>query len=94
VDILELAILTVLSEEQELSLREIGRYLGVNSKKLAKRIVNLEKKGYIVRKAYIGNGDVIFGITEEGYEELYKNYLVLRDLIKEMEFSLCYKFDC
>lgn len=92
-DILQLAILTMLSED-EMSVREIQEYLGAKRKVLAKSLIELEKKGFIVKKAYVGNGDVIFGITERGLEELYKNYLILRDLMREMEFSVCTKFDC
>ncbi|AAY80533.1 MarR family transcriptional regulator [Sulfolobus acidocaldarius] len=93
-DILELAILTLLSDQEELSIREIGNYLGVRNIRLSRSLKELEKKGLIFTKALIGNGDMIIGITEEGVKELYKNYIVLRDLVKEMEYSLCTKFDC
>ncbi|MEJ2769853.1 MULTISPECIES: transcriptional regulator [unclassified Stygiolobus] len=92
-DILELAILTMLSED-EMSIREIEQYLGARRRRIAKSLQELEKKGFIVKKAYIGNGDIIFGITEQGLEELYKNYIILRDLVREMEISVCAKFDC
>ncbi|BCU70967.1 MarR family transcriptional regulator [Stygiolobus caldivivus] len=92
-DILQIAILTVLSED-EMSIREIEQFLGTRRKRLSRSIQDLERKGFIQKKAYVGNGDVIFGITEQGLEELYKNYLILRDLMKEMEFSVCTKFEC
>ncbi|BFH73850.1 winged helix-turn-helix domain-containing protein [Sulfurisphaera javensis] len=92
-NVIQLAILTILSEEER-SVNELREYLGLDKKKLVKNIRTLEKKGYITRKTYLGEGDVIFGITDEGMEELYKYYMFLRDLIKEMEISVCTKFDC
>lgn len=92
-NITQLAILTLLSEEEH-TISEIGEYLGLSKKQLARNIRRLERKGLIVRKAYIGKGDAIIGITEEGIEELYKHYIFLRDLVREMEIVLCTKFDC
>lgn len=88
----ELAILTLLSEG-ELSVKEIEEYTGISRKNLIKTVRKLERKGYIQKKAYIGD-DVIIEITEYGMEALYKNFIYLRDLISEMENILCTKFDC
>ena len=92
-NITQLAILTLLSEEEH-TISEIGEYLGLSRKQLAKNIRRLERRGLIVRKAYLGRGDAIVGITEEGIEELYRHYMFLRDLVREMEIVLCTKYDC
>lgn len=92
-NVIQLAILTILSED-EYSVNEIKSYLGISKRQLVKNIRFLEKKGYVEKKAYLGGGDVILGITDKGMEELYKHYIFLRDLIKEMEISVCTKFDC
>ena len=93
VNVTQLAILTVLSEEER-SINEIGEYLGLSKKQLVRNIRRLERRGLIVRKAYLGAGDAIISITEEGMEELYKHYMVLRDLVREMEISVCTKYEC
>ena len=92
-NITQLAILTILSEEEH-SIKEIEEYLGLGRKQLIRNIRRLEKRGLIVRKAYLGKGDAIIGITEEGMEELYKYYMFLRDLVREMEIILCTKYEC
>lgn len=92
-NITQLAILTILSEEER-SIKELGEYLGLSRKQLVKNIRRLEKRGLIERKAYLGNGDIIVGITEEGMEELYRYYMFLRDLVREMEIVLCTKYEC
>ncbi|MEM4943897.1 MAG: helix-turn-helix domain-containing protein [Saccharolobus sp.] len=88
----ELAILTLLSEG-ELSVKELEEYTGISKKHLVNTVKKLERKGYIQKKAYVGD-DVIIEITDYGMEMLYKNFLYLRDLISEMESILCTKFDC
>ncbi|MEM0363521.1 MAG: helix-turn-helix domain-containing protein [Sulfolobaceae archaeon] len=88
----ELAILTLLSEG-ELSVKELEEYTGISKKHLVNAVKKLERKGYIQKKAYVGD-DVIIEITDYGMEMLYKNFLYLRDLISEMESILCTKFDC
>lgn len=93
VNVVQLAILTILSEDEH-SVNEIREFLGIEKKKLLRNLRRLEKKGFIIRKSYLGGGDVVLGITEEGMEELYKYYMFLRDLLKEMEISVCTKFDC
>ncbi|QIW23661.1 ArsR family transcriptional regulator [Sulfolobus sp. S-194] len=92
-NVLQLAILTILSEDER-SVNELREYLGIDKKRIIKSIRSLEKKGLVERKTYLGEGDVIFGITEEGIQELYKYYMFLRDLVKEMEISVCTRFDC
>lgn len=92
-NVTQLAILTILSEDEH-SVNEIGEYLGLSKRRLIRNIRRLEKKGLITVKAYLGGGDVIISITEEGMEELYKHYMFLRDLIREMEISVCTKYEC
>jgi DNA-binding transcriptional ArsR family regulator len=79
--------------EGELSVREIMEYTGLSKKTIVKTLRLLEYKGYVEKKAFIGN-DVIFGITDRGLEELYKYYIFLQKLMPDMEFALCSKFDC
>lgn len=92
-NVIQLAILTILSEEER-SVNELREILGVERRRIVKNIRILERKGYIEKKTYLGDGDIIFNITESGLEQLYKNYIFLRDLIKEMEISVCTRFDC
>lgn len=92
VNLLQLTILTNLAEG-ELSIKELSEYIGVSRKNIAKSLIELENKGYVEKRAVIGK-DVIYSITENGLEELYRNYLYMKKLVEEMEFTLCNRFEC
>lgn len=92
VDLLQLTILTNLAEG-ELSVKELSEYIGVSRRSVAKSLTVLESKGYVEKKAVIGK-DVIYSITENGLEELYKYYLYIKRLVEDMEFALCSRFEC
>lgn len=91
-DLLQLTILTNLAEG-ELSIRELSEYTGATRKNIIKSLLTLENKGYVEKRAIIGR-DVIYSITQDGLEELYKNYLYMKKLLDDMEFTLCNRFDC
>ncbi|MCY0882839.1 MULTISPECIES: helix-turn-helix domain-containing protein [Acidianus] len=91
-NITQLVILTNLAEG-ELSIKELAEYTGIPKKNIIKAMKSLENRGYVEKRAIIGR-DIIFSITEEGLEELYKYYLFMKKLIEDMEFTLCSRFDC
>ncbi|BBG22977.1 MarR family transcriptional regulator [Sulfuracidifex tepidarius] len=91
-DVTELTVLTLLSEG-ELSVKEIRHYSGMNKGALIRAVRSLENKGLVEKKVLI-EGDVILEITDLGMEELYKYYLYLRDLVNNMEQTVCLKFNC
>lgn len=91
-NITQLVILTNLAEG-ELSITELAEYTGIPKKSIIKAIKSLESKGYVEKRAIIGK-DVVFSITEEGLEELYKYYLFMKKLVEDMELTLCSRFEC
>ncbi len=91
-DVTELTVLTLLSEG-ELSVKEIRQFSGVSRNSLLKALRTLESRGLVQRKMLI-EGDVILEITDQGMEELYKYYLYLRDLVGNMEETVCLRFNC
>lgn len=93
VDITSITILSKLAEYDELSIRELKEILGLETKELVKRLKNMERKGLVEKKAYIYN-DIIFGVTDKGLDELYKYYVLLRDLVSELDEILCSQFEC
>ncbi|MUN29656.1 MarR family transcriptional regulator [Sulfuracidifex metallicus] len=91
-DVTELTVLTLLSEG-ELSVKEIRRYSGMRRSSLLRALKSLEDKGLVEKKVLIGD-DIVLGITDQGMEELYKYYLYLRDLVNNMEQTVCLRFNC
>ncbi len=91
-DVTELTVLTLLSEG-ELSIKEIKHYSGINKGALVRALKSLEDRGLVEKKVLI-EGDIILEITDLGMEELYKYYLYLRDLVNNMEQTVCLKFNC
>ncbi|ARM76036.1 helix-turn-helix domain-containing protein [Acidianus manzaensis] len=91
-NLIQLTILTNLAEG-ELSIKELSEYIGTPKKTIAKSLSMLENKGYVEKRALIGK-DIIYSITDAGLEELYRNYLFIKKLLDDMEFTLCNRFDC
>lgn len=92
-DLISLAILAKIGEYGELSIKELKEILDIESKLIIRKLSIMEKKGFIERKAFI-YGDIIYGITEKGMDELYRHYIVLRDLIPQLEEILCTQYEC
>ena len=91
-NIRQLRILTLLLEG-ELSTSEIEEYTGISGSRLKKELDALMRRDLIEQKAIIG-GDLILSITQNGIEELMREYPVLKDLLEEMEQVLCLRFGC
>ena len=91
-NIRQLRILTLLLEG-ELSTSEIEEYTGISGSRLKKELDALMRRDLIEQKAIIG-GELIISITQNGIEELMREYPVLKDLLEEMEQVLCLRFGC
>ncbi|MCH1770160.1 MULTISPECIES: ArsR family transcriptional regulator [Metallosphaera] len=91
-NIRQLRILTLLLEG-ELSTSEIEEYTGISGSRLKKELDALMRRDLIEQKAIIG-GELILSITQNGIEELMREYPVLKDLLEEMEQVLCLRFGC
>ncbi|QKQ99147.1 ArsR family transcriptional regulator [Metallosphaera tengchongensis] len=88
----QIAILSLLLEG-ELSISEISEYVGISGPQLRREINYLLKRNYVEKKAFIGN-ELILCITEEGIEELMREYPLLKSLVQNLETTLCVRFGC
>ncbi|WP_287689365.1 ArsR family transcriptional regulator [Metallosphaera javensis (ex Sakai et al. 2022)] len=88
----QLRILTLLLEG-ELSTSEIEEYTGISGPRLKRDLDALLKQDLIEQKAIIG-GELILSITQNGIDELMREYPMLKDLLQEMEQVLCLRFGC
>ncbi|MCG3108203.1 hypothetical protein L3N51_00484 [Metallosphaera sp. J1] len=88
----QLRILTLLLEG-ELSTSEIEEYTGISGPRLKRDLDALLKQDFIEQKAIIG-GELILSITQNGIDELMREYPMLKDLLQDMEQVLCLRFGC